>query len=231
MSEEQTPEEKVGTDRMRYIRILQNIVEHAERIEQGLAEEHPSATHYMRTQLNKVREQMAKDDPLVADLFPPVPEDTSISDVGVIAKQLLDFAGETITERTAKAVREGLTITGENVSVCLSDLAELGVHIRDRVTEALGSAFHPGDPKEDEELDARITELETKAKETASRISKDAEQGYEDSATLAQLAKELARLQLRKARKRMEDAVAKEKREGQDESKGDGNGNGQAPTE
>lgn len=201
--------EDAATKRSRFARILENIVEHADEVRDGVAEEHPSATHYLRTQLNKIREEMAKDDPLVAELFPPVPDDTSIADVALVAQQLLDFIGESIKQRTAKAVRQGLNITGENVSVCLADLAELGGQIRERVSEAIEGALHPGDPKDDEELEARIRELEEQAREAAGRISKDAEQGYEDASTLAQLAKELARLQLRKARKRVHVVVAK----------------------
>jgi len=202
-------EDTAATRKSRLTRVLENIVEHADDVQDGVAEEHPAATHYLRTQLNKIREEMAKDDPMIADLFPPVPEDTTIADVALVAQQLLDLGGESITERTARAFRHGRTVAGENVGVYLSDLADLGVQIREKVAEALEGALHPGDPKDGEDLEARIKELEEQAKEAAARISRDAEQGYEDASTLAQLAKDLARLQLRKARKRVHAAVAK----------------------
>jgi hypothetical protein len=202
-------EDTGATRKSRFNRVLANIVEHADDVGSGVAKERPAATHYLRTQLNKIREEMAKDDPMVADLFPPVPDDTLIADVALVAQQLLDLGGESLTERTARAFRHGRTVAGENVGVYLSDLADLGVQIREKVAEALEGALHPGDPKDDEELEARIKELGEQAKEAASRISKDAEQGYEDASTLAQLAKDLARLQLRKARKRVHAAVAK----------------------
>nr|MBP7560641.1 hypothetical protein [Armatimonadota bacterium] len=74
-------EDTGATRKSRFNRVLANIVEHADDVGSGVAKERPAATHYLRTQLNKIREEMAKDDPMVADLFPPVPDDTLIADV------------------------------------------------------------------------------------------------------------------------------------------------------
>jgi len=188
---------------VRLLKVVRSIVEHAEAVQNGMIEEQPAATHYMRRQLNHALAELGKADPLVADLFPPVPDETGIADVATIAKQLLDAVGEqdSFASRAAKAAKHGLSITGENVSVCLSDLAELGSQIRAKVAVALDDAFAGKEGPKDDEVEARIQELEREIKEASQSLSAEAGQGAEQARKVMAAAKELVRLHLRKARK------------------------------
>jgi len=208
---------------VRLLRVVRSIVDHAEAVQSGLIEEQPAATHYMRQQLNRVLAELGKTDPLVADLFPPVPDETGIADVATIAKQLLDAVGEhdSFASRAAKAAKHGLSITGENVSVCLSDLAELGSQIRTKVAVALDDAFGGKEGPKDEEVEARIQELERQIKEAAQNLSAEAGQGAEQAGKLVAAAKELAKLHLRKARKVVVKATCCDSEDAEDEADGE----------
>lgn len=196
------PETPPQDDRSRLIRVLRSIVERGEAVGCGLAEEKPSVTHYMREQVNHIRAQLARDDALIAELFPPIPEDTSLQDVAAIARQLLECVdgGPTLTERAAKAARHGVNVTGKNVHVVLAGLAELGEQIRERVAAAVGEALRTVEPSTPAEVDARIEELERELKAYADRIGTEDTPGVEETVEFAAKARLLARLKGRKAR-------------------------------
>ncbi len=192
-----------SVEKQRYIKLIRAIVDHGDSVAAGLAEERPAVTHYMRQQLNRAREELCKGDDTLAALFPPVPDDTSIADVAAIAQQLIDCAdaGPSLGSRAALAAKHGLHITGENVSVMLSDLAEFGAQIRGRIAEAFEDTVFPATPKTEPEMEARIAELEAKVKEYTDRIGTDETPGLEETAEFARIAKELAFLKGRKTRK------------------------------
>jgi len=192
-----------SVDKQRYIKLVRAIVDHGESVATGLAEERPAVTHYMRQQLNRAREELCKGDETLAALFPPIPPATSIADLAAIAQQLIDCveSGPSLGVRAAQAARHGLHITGENVSVMLSDLAELGSQIRDRIAVAFEDTVFPAAPKAEADVDARIQELEAKIKEYTDRIGTDNTPGLEETAEFARVAKELAYLKGRKTRK------------------------------
>ncbi len=200
MSETQTPDPQ----KIRFAKLLSAVVDYAQDVAAEVTPERPAVTHYMRQQVNTIRAKLAEQDGLLGELFPGLPEDTGIADVATIARQLLDYMeepGPSIGERAAKAAKHGLHITGENVSVLMSDIAELGTQIRERVAEAVADAMRPGSPKAPEDIDARIAELEKQVRDYTERIGTDNTPDVADTISFARVAKELAFLKGRKAAK------------------------------
>lgn len=190
--------------KVRFARLLNAVVDYADDVAPDSNPERPAVTHYMRQQVNTIRGKLAEGDELLAQLFPVVPEDTGIHDVATIARQLLDYLeepGPSIGERAAKAAKQGLHITGENVSVLMSDMAELGVQIRERVAELMADAMRPGAPKTPEDIDSRIAELEKAVREYTERIGTDNTPDVQDTVNFSKVARELAFLKGRKAGK------------------------------
>jgi hypothetical protein len=207
-------------NKAKLLRILSSIVDHARSVRSGLAEEMPATTHYMRGQVNRIREELAKSDEFLAELFPPVPGETSICDVAAVAEQLIDYAGdESLAARAARLAREGLHVHGENVSISLPDLSELGTQIRVRVAEAFDQALHPGGPRSTEEIDAKIEELGKALQEAAERVAQEVSGGPSGLHEVVAAAKELARLHAKKARRSVRVTLARdEDDDGDDES-------------
>jgi hypothetical protein len=104
----------------------------------------------------------------------------------------------------------------------MSDMAELGVQIRERVAELMADAMRPGTPKTPEDIDSRIAELEKAVREYTERIGTDNTPDVQDTVNFSKVARELAFLKGRKAGKGAKPGSGGEGCCGPDDASGEG---------
>jgi len=107
----------------------------------GFDDATPEGRAYAARQLNAIREEVAATDPLAAKLFPEVPLEASLEELGTIAGQMYDFIspGESSQPRGVGSgiVNSPITINLEGGA--LEGIKDVGELIRNAVASAMGT--------------------------------------------------------------------------------------------
>lgn len=107
----------------------------------GFDDSTPAGRAYAARQLNAIREELAATDPLAAKLFPEIPLEASLEELGTIAAQMYDFISpaESAQPRGAGTgiVNSPITINLEGGA--LAGIKDIGELIRNAVSSAMGT--------------------------------------------------------------------------------------------
>ncbi|HOS93531.1 MAG TPA: hypothetical protein PLD23_16875 [Armatimonadota bacterium] len=107
----------------------------------GFDDATPEGRAYAARQLNAIREEIAAADPLAAKLFPEIPLEASLEELGTIAGQMLDFISPADASQP-RGVGSGIVNSPITINLeggALAGIKDIGELVRNAVASAMGT--------------------------------------------------------------------------------------------